>query len=276
MAPLPTVGAPSSPPSGSGGHRGADARCARPPRSGAAGGGGPDPVRGRRRPTPRLRRQLARPRRGPRSRRHRWVHRPPAVDHAVPCSPWCRPADGVPRRWPPSTPSSCCTSTASGRGTAPPAPAAAPGTPTPGAATLPPTQTMSVTAVVVNRRQRRGGRPGRAGPAVPAEPHGPSAVRSRRVSLVPGGVGRRDLPRFASGPGSTYVLSVSVSPPAGQLDRRPSGALTRRGGPAQPADDDHHDDPPPATDHRSTRPRLAHHRRGRRSAQCDRDPTRRS
>jgi hypothetical protein len=79
---------------------------------------------------------------------------------------------------------------------------------------------------------------------------GPTAVRRRQVALLPAGSAAVTLPAFLVRPGSTYVLSVSVSPPAGQLDRGDlSGALTVQVAPPSP----------PTTTTTTTRPASSAH-----------------
>ena len=132
----------------------------------------------------------------------------------------------------------------------PPTPSGASGTIVPGSATLPPTRTMTVTAVVVNN-----GGVGEVGLVVQARLQpttaGPTALRSRRVALLPGGSAAVTLPAFRVRPGTTYVLAVSVSPPAGQLDHSDlGGALTVVVAPPSP----------PTTTTTTTRPPAPPHR----------------
>ncbi len=98
--------------------------------------------------------------------------------------------------------------------------------PTPGQVEVPPTSSLSVTAVVANL-----GQVGESGLGITATlapvPGGRTAARHQRIDLRPGGSVAVDFAPFSVSPGEAYVLSVTVSTPPGQLDPTGlSGALT--------------------------------------------------
>jgi hypothetical protein len=95
-------------------------------------------------------------------------------------------------------------------------PAILPTTPPP--AVVPPTTTLVISAVVVN-----GGNVVESGVVVVAEvipqAAGNEQSAQRKVTLLPGASSAITFPSLSVKPGTTYTLTVSVAPPAGQVDR---------------------------------------------------------